>query len=104
MEGKQYIFSQHAFQREYDIAENIIRIRDEAKKTSIDEVIVLKHLKALEIHYGITLDDIQKTAVVEALLNNIVVITGSPGTGKTIDTRFINECYKSLFPKNGRIF
>lgn len=99
MEGKQYIFSQHAFQREYDIAENIIRIRDEAKKTSIDEVIVLKHLKALEIHYGITLDDIQKTAVVEALLNNIVVITGSPGTGKTIDTRFINECYKSLFPK-----
>lgn len=104
IEEKQYIFSQHAFQREYDIAENIIRIRDEAKKTSIDEVIVLKHLKALEIHYGIALDDIQKTAVVEAILNNIVVITGSPGTGKTIDTRFINECYKSLFPKNGRIF
>lgn len=103
MKGKQYIYSQHAFQRERDIAENIIRIRDEIKKNSIDEAMIRKSLKTLENHYHIILDEIQKNAVISALLNNIIVITGSPGTGKTVDTKFINECYKSLFPKNKRI-
>lgn len=103
MKGKQYIYSQHAFQRERDIAENIIRIRDEIKKNSIDEAMIRRSLKTLENHYHIILDEIQKNAVISALLNNIIVITGSPGTGKTVDTKFINECYKSLFPKNKRI-
>lgn len=42
-----------------------------------------KKIQRVEKEIGITLHDIQKKAVVEALSSGVLVITGGPGTGKT---------------------
>lgn len=48
-----------------------------------DEKRMEEKIKAVESAGDITLDDIQKNAVKEAVRNGITVITGGPGTGKT---------------------
>jgi exodeoxyribonuclease V alpha subunit len=40
-------------------------------------------LKTVEKQFQIELDDLQRTAVMEAAKNGILVVTGGPGTGKT---------------------
>lgn len=42
-----------------------------------------RQIQRIELEEKIHLDDMQKTAVVEAARNGVLVITGGPGTGKT---------------------
>ena len=42
-----------------------------------------KQIERIEKNEGIELDEMQRTAVVEAARNGVLVITGGPGTGKT---------------------
>lgn len=42
-----------------------------------------RRLKTVEKQFQIELDDLQRTAVMEAAKNGILVVTGGPGTGKT---------------------
>jgi exodeoxyribonuclease V alpha subunit len=42
-----------------------------------------RRLKTVEKQFQIELDDLQRTAVMEAARNGILVVTGGPGTGKT---------------------
>jgi exodeoxyribonuclease V alpha subunit len=48
-----------------------------------------------EICLGITLEDTQREAVRTALLSQVCIITGGPGTGKTTITRVILEALKA---------
>ncbi|MBQ7200740.1 MAG: ATP-dependent RecD-like DNA helicase [Eubacterium sp.] len=48
-----------------------------------DEAVHEKTIKTIEKREGIELDDLQRTAVSEAIRNGVTVITGGPGTGKT---------------------
>lgn len=99
----QYIFTHGMQMVEKSIAENIIRIHNQPakliKKEELDRLII----KAEAIH-KIMLDEIQRKAVETAILYNICVITGSPGSGKTTIMKIINEVYKMLYPDNERIF
>ena len=49
-------------------------------------------IKELEKHTHITYDDSQKEAIIKSLNNNLTIITGGPGTGKTT----IIKCIVSL--------
>lgn len=40
-------------------------------------------IRKIEDEEGIELDDMQRMAVMEAVRNGVMVITGGPGTGKT---------------------
>ena len=53
-------------------------------------------VKELEDKYGIEYSDKQKEAIIKALENNILIITGGPGTGKTTIIKAIVELYKKL--------
>ena len=53
-------------------------------------------ISALEKDYGIEYSDMQKDAIVKALENNILIITGGPGTGKTTIIKAIVSLYKEL--------
>jgi exodeoxyribonuclease V alpha subunit len=54
------------------------------------------YINYLEEGNDITYNDMQKEAIIKALENNIVVITGGPGTGKTTIIKAIVELYKKL--------
>ena len=53
-------------------------------------------IKQLEDMYHIEYSDKQKEAIIKALENNILIITGGPGTGKTTIIKAIVELYKLL--------
>lgn len=53
-------------------------------------------ISSLEEASGITYNDKQRLAIKKALENNILIITGGPGTGKTMIIKAIVELYKSL--------
>ena len=53
-------------------------------------------VKELEDKYGIEYSDKQKEAIIKALENNILIITGGPGTGKTTIIKAIVDLYKLL--------
>ena len=48
---------------------------------------------------GISLSQRQSEAVYMAFRNNISIITGSPGTGKTTVLRAVIEVYQKLYPE-----
>lgn len=49
----------------------------------VDEEVLQKRLASIEQKQGFLLDDLQKTAVYQAVQNGVTIITGGPGTGKT---------------------
>ena len=49
----------------------------------IDGAAVKQALESIEKSEGITLDDMQREAVIGAIRNGLMIITGGPGTGKT---------------------
>ena len=59
------------------------RLKDLDITADEDEGVILKKIEALEKSEEIELEDLQKEAVVRAVMNGITVITGGPGTGKT---------------------
>lgn len=52
-------------------------------KEDIADVTILNRLKQIEVNMGQSLDGKQQQAVIEAIRNGLVVVTGGPGTGKT---------------------
>ncbi len=52
-------------------------------KYTCDENAMNERIDRIEQEQSITLDDIQRRAVQNAVLNGLIVITGGPGTGKT---------------------
>ena len=53
-----------------------------------------------EKELGLTFAEEQKDAVCTALTSSLCVITGGPGTGKTMIQRAILDIYQKLFPKH----
>ena len=58
---------------------------------------VAKIISQAEKACGITLADMQREAVKMAVTNNISIITGGPGTGKTTVVKVIFAVYKRIF-------
>ncbi len=59
------------------------RLKDLDITADEDEGMILRKIEALERSEEIELEDLQREAVVKAVMNGITVITGGPGTGKT---------------------
>lgn len=54
-------------------------------------------IKELERKNGISYDKIQKTAITKAITNNVTIITGGPGTGKTTIIKAIVYLFQHLY-------
>lgn len=99
----QYVFTHGLQMVEKSIAENIVRIKEQPVKV-ISKNILHELIWKAEKKFCISLDEIQRLAVETAILSNICVITGGPGSGKTTIMKIINEVYKQLYKDNQRIF
>ncbi len=52
-------------------------------KYDIADVVIEKRLRQIETNAKLELDDMQRRAVIAAVRNGVLVLTGGPGTGKT---------------------
>lgn len=82
------------YEAERYIADKLCFLNDieRVKSSKIDSVI-----KELEESNGIKYDKIQKDAIKRAINNNLVIITGGPGTGKTTIVKAIVYSLKKVY-------
>lgn len=91
-DGEKYYLTEN-YEAEGDIAQNLKIIDSkEIKKYDYEE-----DIKKLEKKLNITYNDEQRKAINSALNNNITIISGGPGTGKTT---IINAIVKLYIEKN----
>lgn len=79
-EGKKLIYSTSLYYMELNSAKMLcdLNIKYSFTITEIEQRLAL-----VEKQFKIELDELQRTAVIEAARNGILVLTGGPGTGKT---------------------
>lgn len=91
-EGEEWIYLYSFYNAESQIARNILGLQKykNVKKVSNIE----KELKLVEERTDILLSEKQKEAIKAINDNNVTIITGGPGTGKTTIIKSIIEIYK----------
>ena len=91
VDEKYYLYD--IYEAEYNIIQKVKNLVNKTKKIypTIDD-----DIKSLEEMDDITYNDDQKIAIKKALENNITVITGGPGVGKTTIIKAILYLYQSL--------
>ncbi len=92
-----YVDKKYYIKEMYDSENNIVDtlsllIKDKIVKNKK----ILNCIEEIEKNHGIVYNDQQKEAIVKALDNNITVITGGPGTGKTTIIKAICEVYQMI--------
>lgn len=94
IDNERYYLDEFYKAEEY-ICDRIYRLNEEERKKlpKLD-----KKINQLELMNGITYDDSQRTAIYKAINNNLTIITGGPGTGKTTIVKCI---VKLLIEING---
>ena len=97
-DGEQWVYLYSFYRTEKNIAERIIKL-EQAKNTKKFNNIE-KELKLVEEKTGMLLSEKQKEAIKMINENNVTIITGGPGTGKTTIIKSIIEIYK---PKKYKI-
>ena len=91
-DGSEWVYLKDFFEAEENIAEKIIGLnsKDNIKKiNNLD-----KEIKKIEKNIGIKLSKMQKEAINAINENNVCVITGGPGTGKTTIIKAVIELYR----------
>ena len=91
-DGEEWIYLYSFYKAENQIAERIIKLD---KSKNIKKVSnIEKELKLVEERTDILLSEKQKEAIRAINDNNVTIITGGPGTGKTTIIKSIIEIYK----------
>ena len=91
-DGEQWVYLYSFYRTEKNIAERIIKL-EQAKNTKKFNNIE-KELKLVEEKTDMLLSQKQKEAIKMINENNVTIITGGPGTGKTTIIKSIIEIYK----------
>lgn len=93
IEDKKYYLKEF-YESEKYIADKICFLND---MTSSKPKYLEEKIKELETRNGIKYDKVQKTAIKKAITNNVTIITGGPGTGKTTIVKAIVTLLKELY-------
>ena len=82
------------YESEKYIADKLCFLNDMSK---VKPVGLEDRIKELESINGILYDKVQRSAIKKAITNNVTIITGGPGTGKTTIVKAIVTLFKELF-------
>lgn len=101
--GKLVMYRECVYRRKTAEAEERLakKVREMLKQKQSFAVPGLKaEIESEEKELGLTFAGEQKNAVYTALTSSLCVITGGPGTGKTMIQRAILDIYRKLFPEH----
>ena len=90
---EEWIYLYSYYKTEEEIAQRIIKLKDAKNTKKVSNI--EKELKLVEEKTDIILSDKQKEAIRAINDNNVTIITGGPGTGKTTIIKSIIEIYKT---------
>ena len=79
-EGDKLIYPAQYYYMEMNVAK---MLHDLDVKYEVAEVAIERRLSQIEKNADLQLDDMQRQAVITAVRNGLVILTGGPGTGKT---------------------
>lgn len=83
------------YEREQRLARNIIRVKmGKSKRLSPDDFKIRNMIQEFGDQTGKHLCDEQQEAVSKALKNQVLILTGGPGTGKTCTLNTIDHCLR----------
>jgi len=91
-----YVYTIVHYQEEKRVAAELFRIM-ECRQAAPSEAKIRRTINEYESKNGLTMDEQQRKAVICAMENQVTVLTGGPGTGKTTTTKAILYCYEKLF-------
>jgi len=80
VENEKRIYSAQFYYMELNVAK---MLQDLNVKYEVADVLIERRLSQIEKNVDLQLDDMQRQAVIEAMRNGVLVLTGGPGTGKT---------------------
>lgn len=89
---KEWVYAKNFYDAEKNIAERLISLRDAENIKEIKTI--KKDLNKIEKDINIQLSEKQREAIESINDNNVCIITGGPGTGKTTIIKAIIELYK----------
>lgn len=92
IDDKKVVYSTNYYYSELNVA-RMLHDLNEQYDVGIDEII--DRVKKIEKIEKIELDEMQRDAVVEAVRNGVLVITGGPGTGKTTTINTIIKFFEA---------
>lgn len=98
--GNKYTYDFGSFVCEKEVAKKLVDMTVNPSVRKVDVETAKSNIESLEKRYKIKLAAKQKKAVVTSLNNNISIITGGPGTGKTTVMRFILDIFREHFSNN----
>lgn len=90
------IFDNSLFHAEAGIKKHLTRILDTPLNTDFSTEQLAEEITEIENNLGISYDDVQKSAIQQALQSKVFILTGGPGTGKTTVINGLIAAYASL--------
>ena len=94
------IYRKAMYQAECDVSKKLLELMKVPLKHPVSVEKVWKTISEVEAEKGLQLSDKQRQGVACALLNNVSIITGGPGRGKTTLLRVLLACEMRLRKKN----
>lgn len=89
---RQIVYSSQYYYLELNVARMLHDLNISCEE---DEVRIDRRIRKLEKNENISLDDLQREAVREAVRNGLFILTGGPGTGKTTTINAIIRYFES---------
>ena len=93
-DGEKYIFDREMYNCERYIADKLVSIDKTCINAHISDI--HRYIAREELENGIKYAELQRKAIVEAMSNGVMVLTGGPGTGKTTVVRALLKIFKGM--------
>ncbi len=93
-DGVKYIFDKEMYDCEKQIAEKLMQIDRLCINADISDI--YRYIEREERENRIAYADLQRKAIVDAMSNGVMILTGGPGTGKTTVVRALLKIFTGM--------